>query len=111
MRLKFIACLAISLLLPSYAFSQSGASIGFMSTRSAKDSTRVVAAFVQGLREAGFEEGKNVSIQYRFAEGSLDRLPAIADELVRSGVGLIAAVGATGLLAGAAVAMATMPGR
>jgi len=80
-----------------------------MSTRSAKDSTRVVAAFVQGLRESGFEEGKNVSIQYRFAEGSLDRLPAIADELVRSGVGLIAAVGGANSALAAQAASTTTP--
>src|SRR5690348_10953540 len=49
--------------------------IGFLSARSAEDSVRNVAAFGQGLEEAGFVEGRNLSTEYRFAEGQLDRLP------------------------------------
>jgi len=48
--------------------------IGFLSTRSAKDSGSLVSAFGKGLEEAGFLEGKTVSTEYRFADGALDRL-------------------------------------
>jgi len=50
-------------------------------------------AFRQGLRELGYVEGKNISIEYRFAEGKLDRLPALAAELVRLKVDLIVTSG------------------
>jgi putative ABC transport system substrate-binding protein len=83
-RLQFVAHLGVSLLIATPAYPQSvEPNIGFMSTRSANDSTRVVAAFVKGLQEVGFDEGRNVSIEYRFADGALDRLPEIANDLVR----------------------------
>src|SRR6202165_2219575 len=110
-RLQFVAQLGVSLLVAPPAYPQSvEPNIGFMSTRSANDSARVVAAFVKGLHETGFDEGKNVSIEYRFAEGSLDRLPEIASELVRSRVKLIVAAegGANPALA-AKAASATIP--
>src|SRR3981081_4185466 len=66
--------------------------IGFLSTRSAKDSGKIVAAFKTGLEEAGFTEGKNFSTQYRFAEGQLDRLPQMAADLVRRPVAVLVAV-------------------
>ena len=46
--------------------------IGFLSTRSASDSARLVKAFGKGLEEAGFSEGKNISVDYRFADGRLE---------------------------------------
>jgi putative tryptophan/tyrosine transport system substrate-binding protein len=55
--------------------------IGFMSGRSPDDSTHLLAAFHQGLAEAGFTEGKNVTIEYRWALGQYDRLPALAATL------------------------------
>jgi putative ABC transport system substrate-binding protein len=49
--------------------------IGFMSSRSAGDSSRVVVAFRQGLAETGFEEGRNVAVEFRWAQGQFDRCP------------------------------------
>jgi len=53
----------------------------------------LVAAFLQGLREAGFVEGQNVSIEYRWALGQYDRLPALASDLVSRGVAVLVGVG------------------
>ena len=53
--------------------------IGYLSGRSAADSAQVVAAFRSGLAERGYTDGRNVSIQFRFADGRYDRLPALAN--------------------------------
>ena len=55
---------------------------GFLHSLSPNKSPQVVAAFRQGLGEAGYIEGQNVAIQYRWAEGRCDRLPALAADLV-----------------------------
>jgi len=57
--------------------------IGFLSSRSPGDSAGVLTAFRDGLREAGFVEGQNVAIAFRWAEGHYDRLPVLAAELVK----------------------------
>jgi putative tryptophan/tyrosine transport system substrate-binding protein len=51
--------------------------VGFLSSRSPGESSSVIAAFRQGLGQTGYFEGKNVSIEYRWAEGQYDRLPAL----------------------------------
>src|SRR2546429_9046463 len=56
--------------------------IGFLSSRSSGESASVVAAFRQGMNEAGYVEGRNVAIDFRWAEGQYDRLPAMAADLV-----------------------------
>src|SRR5262249_6955276 len=63
--------------------------IGFLSGRVSGDSLRLVVAFRQGLGEIGYVEGQNVAIEYRWAEGQYDRLPALASELVHRQVSLI----------------------
>ena len=57
--------------------------IGLLSGRSPDDSSHLVAVFRQGLKQAGFIEGQNVLIEYRWAEGHYDRLLALATDLVR----------------------------
>jgi putative ABC transport system substrate-binding protein len=57
--------------------------IGYLSSRSPDDTAHLVAAFRRGLGENGFVEGQNVTIEYRWALGQYDRLPAMASELVR----------------------------
>ena len=75
--------------------------IGFLSGRSVADSVAEVRAFHRGLAETGHIEGKNVAIEFRWADGRYDRLPALASELVAQRVAVIAAVGggASGLAA------------
>ena len=67
--------------------------IGFLSGGSPGPAAPSVAAFNQGLRETGYVEGQNVAIEYRWAEGNYDRLPALAAGLVGSKVDLIVATG------------------
>src|SRR5262249_33211148 len=70
--------------------------IGYLSQRSPTDSASIVAAFRQGLKEEGYVEGQNVAIEYRFAEGQIDRVPALASDLVRRQVNVFVATGGTG---------------
>jgi putative ABC transport system substrate-binding protein len=70
--------------------------IGYLSQRSPTDSASIVAAFRRGLEEEGYVEGQNVAIESRFAEGQIDRLPALAGDLVRHGVSVFVATGGTG---------------
>jgi putative tryptophan/tyrosine transport system substrate-binding protein len=67
--------------------------IGFLSSRSPGESASNVDAFHQGLKETGYVDGANVSIEYRWAKGQYDRLPALAAELVRRQVAAIVATG------------------
>src|SRR5262245_13100775 len=67
--------------------------VGFLRSTPAATSTYFVEAFRQGLNEAGFLEGQNVRMEYRWADDQLDRLPAMAGDLVRRQVALIVANG------------------
>jgi putative ABC transport system substrate-binding protein len=80
--------------------------VGFLSSQTSNGYTPLLAAFREGLRDAGFIEGQNVSIEYRWAEGEPDRLPARATDLVHRQVNVIAATGgsASGLASKAATA-------
>ena len=67
--------------------------IGFLSSRSPDELKHVLASFHKGLSEAGFIEGTNVAVEYRWALGEYEKLPALAADLVRRNVTVIAAVG------------------
>jgi len=67
--------------------------IGFMSGRSPEDSMHLVTAFRQGLSEAGFVEGQNIAIEYRWGLGQYDRMPALAADLVNRRVAVLVGVG------------------
>src|SRR5262245_13461110 len=67
--------------------------IGFLHSQSPVALADALPGFRQGLKEAGYSEGENVAIEYRWAESQLDRLPALAGDLVRKGVAVIVAGG------------------
>ena len=67
--------------------------IGFLNTQSAGSFSHLVAGFPQGLREAGFIEGQNIQIEYRWAEGRYERLPELANDLVHRGIAVLVTTG------------------
>jgi putative ABC transport system substrate-binding protein len=82
--------------------------VGFLNGASPGGYAPMVAAFRQGLKESGIVEGQNVTIEYRWAEGRMDRLPAMAADLVHRNVAVIAGTSAPGALA-AKAATTTIP--
>ena len=78
--------------------------IGFLGSRAPGDDPQLLTEFRQGLKDAGYVEGQNVAIEYRFAENQYDRLPALAADLVRRQVAVIAANGRAAQAAKAATA-------
>jgi putative ABC transport system substrate-binding protein len=83
--------------------------IGFISSRSQKESTTVVDAFRQGLRDLGYVEGQNVAVEYQWADGQLDRLPTMAADLVNRRVAVIVAAGGDRPALAAKAATSTIP--
>ncbi|MFL6799291.1 MAG: ABC transporter substrate-binding protein [Xanthobacteraceae bacterium] len=83
--------------------------IGFLSSRSPVESASVVAAFRHGLNETGYLEGQNVGIEFRWAEGRYEQLPAMAAELVSHQVALIMAAGGDRPALAAKAATSTIP--
>jgi ABC-type uncharacterized transport system substrate-binding protein len=83
--------------------------VGWLGARSASESTSVIAAFRRGLQDVGYIQGKNVAIEYRWAELQHDRLPALAADLVRRQVAVIAATGGIVSAQAAKTATATIP--
>ena len=109
-RREFIAGLGSAAAWPVVGRAQQAALpvIGFLNPQSDDGSNKAFQiAFLQGLKETGYVEGQNVAVEYRWAENQVERLPALAGDLVRRRAAVIVAVGTETGLAAKAVTTTT----
>jgi len=83
--------------------------IGYLNGASSAQFTHLLDAFHKGLSEVGYAEGRNVAVEYRYADGQYDRLPALAADLVTRQVAVIVATAGTPTIRAAKVATSTIP--
>jgi len=110
-RRSFLAALGATAAWPPTANAQQRVlpAVGFLSSGSPRTFAKFLKAFQQGLRQMGFVEGRDVTIEYRWAEGHFDELDAMANELVADRVALIAATGGMRSAQAAKNATSTIP--
>ena len=109
-RREFITLLGGAAAWPAVARAQQPMPvIGYFSARSPVTDVRMLFAFQQGLNETGYVEGRNVAIEFRWAEGRLDRLPELARDLVRRKVSVIVTTGGESTARAAKAATPTIP--
>src|SRR5215218_2882014 len=109
-RREFVAGL-LGCICPTTAWPQHAGTpvIGFLSGRSREEASDDTAALLKGLGEMGYFDGRNVAVEYRWAEGRNELLPGLAEELVRRQVAVLAAVGGNNSAFAAKRATVTIP--
>jgi ABC-type uncharacterized transport system substrate-binding protein len=107
--IAFVSCTAASWPLAARAEQSAVPVIGFLNSASPQPFANYVAGFRAGLKETGYIDGQNVTIEFRWAEGHYDRLPEMAADLVRHKVAVLVSTGGTPTVTAAKAATATIP--
>jgi len=108
-RRRFIQLIAAGVSAWPFALRAEVPVIGYLSARSPEDTAHLVEAFRRGLSEAGFVEGQNVTVEYRFSRGQPDRLPELAADLVSKSVAVLVSTGGESAALAAKAKTSTIP--